>query len=157
MFLSFPQSVQEIFQTIIREIENRDQDANAGRKEDCTILWQQRLVVIWYKTKILFCDNSFVSFLFLRSPPFDKTKHQPTRMYVCTMHVTKKKLFFFYCGSLHHHLFFFHDRMFCLCWWVRESGRLVSGRVDETTMIFFRRAKRQEVLVTYIYWDRVPL
>ncbi|KAJ7375339.1 hypothetical protein OS493_002090 [Desmophyllum pertusum] len=31
-------SVQEIFQTLIREIENHDQDGNVDKKEDCTIL-----------------------------------------------------------------------------------------------------------------------
>ena len=34
----FPQSVQEIFQTLIREIENHDQDGNVVKKEDCNIL-----------------------------------------------------------------------------------------------------------------------
>ena len=34
----FTQSVQEIFQTLIKEIENHDQDGNVDKKEDCTIL-----------------------------------------------------------------------------------------------------------------------
>ena len=33
-----PQSVQEIFQTLIREIENHDQDGNVDKKDDCNIL-----------------------------------------------------------------------------------------------------------------------
>ena len=37
-FFFFTQSVQEIFQTLIKEIENHDQDGNVDKKEDCTIL-----------------------------------------------------------------------------------------------------------------------
>lgn len=33
-------SVQEIFQSLIREIENHDQDGNVDKKDDCNILWQ---------------------------------------------------------------------------------------------------------------------
>ena len=38
LFFFFTQSVQEIFQTLIKEIENHDQDGNVDKKEDCTIL-----------------------------------------------------------------------------------------------------------------------
>lgn len=34
----FQQSVQEIFQTLIREIENHNQDGNVDKKDDCNIL-----------------------------------------------------------------------------------------------------------------------
>ena len=64
-FLSFfTQSVQEIFQTLIKEIENHDQDGNVDKKEDCTILWHACMHILCQQRD---CQIYFLWYSFLHS------------------------------------------------------------------------------------------
>lgn len=66
----FTQSVQEIFQTLIKEIENHDQDGNVDKKEDCTILWH---ACIFYASKDI--AKSILWYSFLHSTLFICYRH----------------------------------------------------------------------------------